>query len=89
MTVREFKTALWLPLPPEAVFAFFGNAANLDAITPPWLNFRILTPPPIAMREGTLIDYQLRLHGLPLRWRTRISAWQPPHRFVGTPVAQR
>lgn len=82
MTVHEFKSELWLPRPPEEVFPFFGNAANLDAITPPWLGFRILTPLPIVMREGTLIDYRLRVHGLPLRWRTRITAWQPPHRFA-------
>ena len=82
MTVREFKIELWLPLPPEEVFPFFGNAANLDAITPPWLHFRILTPLPIVMREGTVIDYRLQVNGISLRWRTRISAWQPPHRFV-------
>lgn len=82
MRIHEFQSELWLPLPPEQLFTFFADAANLDAITPPWLNFHIITPPPIAMREGVLIDYRLRVHGIPLRWRTRINAWQPPHRFV-------
>jgi ligand-binding SRPBCC domain-containing protein len=82
MRVHAFQSDLWLPLPPEKLFPFFADAANLDAITPPWLNFHIVTPRPIEMREGTLIDYRLRVHGLPLRWRTRIKVWQPPHRFV-------
>ena len=82
MRVREFQTELWLPLPPEELFLFFADVENLDAITPPWLNFRVVTPPPIEMREGALIDYKLRVRGIPLRWRTRINVWQPPHRFV-------
>src|SRR5512136_1772484 len=82
MRIHEFQSTLWLPVPPEALFPFFTDAANLDAITPPWLHFHIVTAPPIVMREGTLIDYRLRMRGLPLRWRTRISVWQPPHRFV-------
>ena len=82
MRIREFSTELWLPLPPAKLFPFFATAANLDALTPPWLNFHILTPPPISMCEGALIDYRLRVRGVPWRWRTRINLWRPPHRFV-------
>lgn len=82
MKIREFQSELWLPLPPEELFPFFGDAGNLEAITPPWLHFQIVTPPPIEMREGALIDYRLRVRGFPLRWRTRIADWQPPHHFV-------
>lgn len=86
MRVRQFSAELWLPVPPEDLFPFFADAGNLDAITPPWLHFRIVTPRPIAMHAGALIDYKLRVRGLPFRWRTLISRWEPPHVFVDEQV---
>ena len=82
MRTLVLETEVFVPRSIEEVFEFFGDAGNLERITPAFLNFSIVTPRPIEMRPGTLIDYRLRLHGLPLRWRTLISAWEPPHRFV-------
>ncbi|MEI6083066.1 MAG: SRPBCC family protein [Verrucomicrobiota bacterium] len=72
----------WLSRPLPEIFAFFADAGNLDALTPPWLRFEILTPRPIAMQVGARIDYRLRIRGLPVRWQSEITTWQPPHRFV-------
>jgi ligand-binding SRPBCC domain-containing protein len=69
-------------LPIADAFAFYADARNLEAITPPWLGFELTTPGEIEMREGALIGYRLKLHGIPIHWRTRIEAWEPPHRFV-------
>lgn len=82
MTPRTFTSQLWLPRPREEVFAFFADARNLQVLTPAWLEFSILTPGPIAMHPGALINYRLKLHGLSIRWQTEITAWEPPHRFV-------
>ncbi|HTW95241.1 MAG TPA: SRPBCC family protein [Tepidisphaeraceae bacterium] len=84
MKTHVFETELWLPQPPGEVFGFFGDAGNLETLTPRSLRFEILTPRPIEMRAGALIDYRLRVHGVPIRWRTEITAWDPPHRFVDT-----
>ncbi len=82
MKVHVLARDQWVSAPLDAVFDFFSDAANLDAITPAWVGFRILTPLPIEMRRGAHIDYRLRLGGVPVRWRTRISSWDPPRSFV-------
>ncbi len=78
----NLSTEFLLPLPIDSVFDFFADASNLESITPPSLRFRITTPKPIQMSAGTLIDYRLRLHRIPIRWRTEISDWNPPYRFI-------
>lgn len=86
MRVRDFESQLWLPQPRDEVFAFFSDAANLDAITPPWLDFHTVTPVPVDMHLGTRIDYKLRIRGFPIVWRSEITAWEPPARFVDEQV---
>lgn len=76
------RSSLWVPHTPEAVFPFFAEAENLETLTPPWLSFRILTPRPIPMHQGVTIDYRIALHGLPMRWRTLISRYEPGKVFV-------
>jgi ligand-binding SRPBCC domain-containing protein len=82
MRNRVLEREIWLPGSIAEVFAFFSDPMNLEAITPPWLRFRILTPLPVEMKRGTILEYRLRLHGVPIFWRTEISLWEPPHRFV-------
>ena len=82
MTVFELAREQWIPAPIEAVFAFFSDAWNLEAITPRWVHFRIHTPRPLELRAGARIEYELRLAGVPFAWRTRFTSWDPPHGFV-------
>ena len=81
-----FRCSVALAAPLETVFAFFSNARNLEVLTPPWLRFQVLTEGEIPMSRGAQIAYRLRLHGIPLRWRSEITAWEPPHRFVDEQV---
>jgi ligand-binding SRPBCC domain-containing protein len=84
--VHVLERSQRLPGPPDEVFNFFADAHNLEAITPPFLGFEVVTPKPLDMHEGALIAYRLKLHGLRLNWLTRIDAWEPGVRFVDRQV---
>lgn len=77
-----FVAEQYIPLPPEKIFPFFAEAENLGRLTPPLLDFKIEGTSTPDVREGTLIDYTLKVHGVPLKWKTQIEEWHPPQRFV-------
>ncbi len=82
MTVHELTRRQELQGTPDEVFPFFADATNLEALTPPLLEFKVITPRPIQMHAGTLIEYRLKVHRVPVNWRTQIEEWQPSERFV-------
>jgi ligand-binding SRPBCC domain-containing protein len=82
----HLESQISLGQPRQEVFSFLADALNLEKLTPSWLHFKILTPMPIPIEKGTLIDYRLRIWGIPIRWRTEIILWEPPFRFVDTQV---
>jgi ligand-binding SRPBCC domain-containing protein len=84
--IHELQREQRLDAPPSVVFPFFADARNLEAITPPLLRFRLLTPEPIEMGVGTFLQYALLVHGVPVRWDTLIQEWEPPWRFVDVQV---
>jgi ligand-binding SRPBCC domain-containing protein len=86
MLTQTLRAEQRLSHPIEHVFDFFSRAENLGTITPPALGFEILTPAPISMSTGTIIDYRIRLHGVPMKWRTLITAWEPPFHFADVQV---
>jgi len=82
MPSRNLFSEIWIPQPIQNVFEFFSAAENLEILTPPWLQFQVLTPLPIRMQRGTRLEYRLKLRGIPVRWQTEILDWEPPYRFV-------
>jgi ligand-binding SRPBCC domain-containing protein len=85
--MHEITSTQRVDRPLDEVFAFFARPENLARITPGWLGFRILTPPPLVMERGAVIDYEISLGPLPTHWRTLITAYEPPHRFVDEQLA--
>ncbi len=82
--VFEIEDSFNRPLP--EIFEFFSDAANLNIVTPPWLEFSILTPLPITIEKGATIEYQLKLYGFTVNWKTEITHWEPPYRFVDAQI---
>lgn len=77
----------WVSRPIEEVFAFFSDAQNLEAITPPWLRFKVLSLSTKSIVQGTEIRYRLYWHGFPLSWRSEICEWNPPHSFSDVQIS--
>lgn len=82
MKVHVLRQEQTLPAPIDDVFPFFARPENLGKLTPDFLGFRLLTPSPIPMHVGSLIDYVVTINGVPMRWTTCIAEYDPPHRFV-------
>ena len=82
MKIFNLRTEIWLPRSRDEIFHFFADPGNLDRLTPPWLQFKIVSPSQTAMRVGTRLDYRLRIRGVPIRWQSEISVWEPSQRFV-------
>ena len=87
MAEFTFTSSLMLDLPRDEVFPFFSDAENLERITPPKLNFHIITPTPIDIKKGTTIDYKLSMHGFPMNWSSEITLWDPPFEFEDTQLS--
>lgn len=87
MREHRIEASAYVPLSLERVYPFFCDVLNLQRITPPELDFKILTPLPIDIKEGTTVDYRLRLFRLPFGWRSRITRWEPPIEFVDEQVS--
>ncbi len=87
MSAYSIYSTVLLRYPLQQVFEFFSTAETLNLITPPWVHFSILTPLPIEMKLGALIEYRIRLRGIPLRWVSEITDWDPPFRFQDTQIS--
>ena len=81
---EELRAEQWIPQPVEPLWEFFSKAKNLEEITPPWMGFRVTGMSTPEIENQTLIDYKLKIHGVPVRWQSRIEDWTPPLRFVDT-----
>jgi len=88
MKTHHLQTSMRLPIAPEEVFPLFGDVINLQRITPPGLDFRILTPLPIDIRKGAIVDYRFKLLGFLFKWHSEITVWEPPHSFLDMQVWQ-
>lgn len=84
MRIHLLERSQRVEVPVERAFSFYADGANLEPLTPPWLHFRLLNRQPLTLEAGALLDYRLRLHGVPISWQTRIEIWEPPHRFFDT-----